>query len=78
MQQTSTQIDMIAYLYGESTPAQTKATEAAIAADPVLRGELAELTQAQASLPRVRFSARRRLLDAIRNYATGPDLQLSL
>lgn len=78
MPQTSTQIDMIAYLYGESTPAQTKTTEAAIAADPVLRGELAELTQAQASLPRVRFSARRRLLDAIRNYAGGPDLQLSL
>ncbi len=78
MPHTSPQIDMIAYLYGESTPAQTKATEAAIAADPVLRGELAELTQAQASLPRVRFSARRRLLDAIRNYAGGPDLQLSL
>ena len=69
---------MIAYLYGESTPAQTKATEAALAADPVLRGELAALTQAQASLPRVRFSARRRLLSAIRSYAVGPDLQLSV
>lgn len=78
MAQTFTQSDMIAYLYGESTPAQTEATEAALAADPVLRGELAELTQAQASLPRVRFSARRRLLDVIRNYAVGPDLQLSV
>ena len=78
MPQTFTQSDMIAYLYGESTPAQTEATEAALAADPVLRGELAELTQAQASLPRVRFSARRRLLEAIRNYAVGPDLQLSV
>lgn len=69
---------MIAYLYGESTPAQTKSTEAALAGDPFLRGELAELTQAQASIPRVRFSARRRLLAAIRNYAVGPDLQLSV
>lgn len=76
--QTSTQIDMVAYLYGESTAAQTKSTEAALAADPVLRGELAELTQAQASVPRVRFSARRRMLEAIRNYAVGPDLQLSV
>jgi anti-sigma factor RsiW len=78
MKQTFTSNDMIAYLYGESTPAQTRATEAALAADPVLRGELAELTQAQASVPRVRFSARRRLLDAVRNYAFGPDLQLSV
>ena len=57
MDQTFTKNDIVAYLYGESTPAQTRATEAALAADPVLRGELAELTQAQASLPRVRFSA---------------------
>ena len=78
MFQTSTQLDMIAYLYGESSPAQTKATEAAIAADPVVRGELAELVQAQAALPKVRFSARKRLLRVIRSYAAGPDLQLSL
>ncbi|TXF90826.1 hypothetical protein FUA23_05140 [Neolewinella aurantiaca] len=78
MKQTSTHNDMLAYLYGESTPAQTRATEAALAADPVLRGELAELTQAQAALPRVRFSARKRLLDVVRNYAFGPDLQLSV
>ncbi|MEM1359851.1 MAG: hypothetical protein AAGF89_16720 [Bacteroidota bacterium] len=78
MNQTFTQNDMIAYLYGESTPAQTRATEAALAADPVLRGELGELTQTQASLPKVRFNARRRLLQAIRNYAVGPDLQLSI
>ena len=78
MLQTSTQLDMIAYLYGESTPAQTRATEAALAADPVLRGELTELTRAQAALPKVRFSARRRILRVLRNYASGPDLQLSL
>ena len=78
MDSTSTQFDMVAYLYGECTPAQTRATEAALAADPVLRGELSELTQAQASLPKVRFSARRRLLQVIRNYASGPDLQLSI
>ncbi len=78
MHKTFTQNDMIAYLYGESTPDQTKTTEAALAADPVLRSELAELTQAQASLPRVRFNARRRLMDVIRNYAMGPDLQLSV
>ncbi|MFT4685297.1 MAG: anti-sigma factor RsiW [Neolewinella sp.] len=78
MQQTFTPNDIVAYLYGESTPAQTRATEAALAADPVLRGELTELTQTQASLPRVRFSARRRLLSVVRNYAFGPDLQLSV
>lgn len=78
MKQAFTQIDMVAYLYGECTPAQTRATEAALAADPVLRGELAELTQAQAAVPRVRFNARRRLLEVIRNYAVGPDLQLSV
>ncbi len=78
MDQTFTPNDMVAYLYGECTLAQTRATEAALAADPVLRGELAELTQAQASVPRVRFSARRRLLEVVRNYALGPDLQLSV
>ncbi|MFT6000195.1 MAG: anti-sigma factor RsiW [Neolewinella sp.] len=78
MDQTSTQINMVAYLYGESTPAQTRATEAALAADPVLRGELTELTQTQAAVPKVRFNARRRLLNVVRNYAFGPDLQLSL
>lgn len=78
MASTSTQNDLIAYLYGESTPAQTKSTEAALAGDPVLRSELTELTQAQASLPRLRFSARRRLLKAIRSYAKGADLQLSV
>ena len=78
MKQTFTKNDMIAYLYGESTPAQTQATEAALAADPVLRGELGELTQAQASLPKVRFNAKRRLLQAIRSYAIGPDLQISI
>jgi len=78
MNQTFTKNDMVAYLYGESTPGQTRATEAALAADPVLRGELGELTQAQASLPKVRFNARRRLLQAIRSYAVGSDMQLSL
>ena len=78
MHKTFTKNDMIAYMYGDSTPAQTEATEAALAADPVLRGELAELTQTQASLPRVRFNAKRRLLGAIRSYAFGPDLQLSV
>jgi anti-sigma factor RsiW len=78
MDQTFTQNDIVAYLYGESTPAQTRVTEAALAGDPVLRGELAELTQAQASVPRVRFSARRRLLQVVRSYALGPDLQLSV
>lgn len=66
-------LDVIAYLYGESTPAQTRATEAALAADPVLRGELADLTAAQAALPKVRFHARERLLRAIRGYARGTD-----
>ncbi|OAV44712.1 hypothetical protein [Lewinella sp. 4G2] len=78
MQQTSTQFDMIAYLYGEATPAQVRATENAIAADPVVRRELTELVEAQASLPKVAFSAPRRLMRALRNYASGPDLQLSL
>ena len=78
MKRTFTQNDIVAYLYGECSPAQTRATEAALAADPVLRGELAELTQAQASLPRVAFRAPRRLLKAVRNYALGPDLQLSV
>ena len=78
MKQTFTKNDMVAYLYGDSTPAQTRATETALAGDPVLRGELGELTRTQASLPKIRFNAKRRLLQAIRNYAVGPDLQLSL
>lgn len=78
MDQTFTQNDIVAYLYGESTPAQMRNTEAALAGDPVLRREFAELTQAQVAIPRVRFSARRRLLQVVRNYALGPDLQLSV
>ena len=78
MTPNSTQLDMIAYLYGESTPAQTRATERALAADPVLRGELTELTVSQASVPRLRFSAPKRILRIIRDYAAGPDLQLSV
>lgn len=77
MKQTFTQNDMIAYLYGESTPAQTQATEAALAADPVLRGELAELTEAQAALPKVKFQPRRRLLRFLQDYASI-DYQLSM
>lgn len=71
MKHTFTRNDLVAYVYGDATPAQAKATEAALAADPVLRHELAQLVAAQASLPRVRFSPRRRLVDAIRRYASS-------
>ncbi len=73
-----TDLDLIAYLYGETTPDQSETTESALAADPVLRHELTELTIAKAGIPKVRFNAPRRLLRVLRNYAAGPDLQLSL
>ena len=69
MTQTFTLNDLVAYAYGDTTRAQAQATEAALAADPVLVTELAELVESQARLPKVRFNARRRLLDAIRKYA---------
>ncbi|NJC26349.1 hypothetical protein [Neolewinella antarctica] len=78
MQQSSTHLDLVTYLYGESTTAQAQATEKSLAGDPVLRHEFTDLVQAQASLPKVRFSARKRLLQVIRKYAAGPDLQLSV
>ena len=42
-----------------------------MAADPVLVSEMVELVEAQASLPRVRFGPRRRIVNAILRYATG-------
>ena len=67
--QTFTLNDLVAYTYGDTSPAQREATEAALAGDPVLRTELAELVRAQAALPAVRFQPRRRLLEVIRRYA---------
>ncbi len=69
MMQTFTLNDLVAYAYGDTTPAQLRATEAAIAGDPVIRMELTELVEAQAALPKVSFRPRRRLLEAIRRYA---------
>ena len=71
MMHTFTQNDLVAYVYGDASPDQTEATEAALAADPVLVSEMVELVEAQASLPRVRFSPRRRMVNAILRYATG-------
>ena len=71
MMHTFTKNDLVAYCYGDTTPAQADATEAALAGDPVLRHELTELTEAQAALPRLRFQPKKRLLAAIRRYAAG-------
>ena len=77
MKHTFTQNDLVAYVYGDGTPAQLAAAESALAGDPVLVSDLVELVEAQASLPRVRFSPRARILKAIRRYATGePSPQL--
>ena len=69
MMRTFTLNDLVAYTYGDTTPAQLAATEAALAGDPVLRTKLTELVEAQAALPKVKFRPRRRLLNAIRRYA---------
>ncbi|MCP9236405.1 hypothetical protein [Lewinella sp. JB7] len=71
MKQTFTQADLVAYVYGEADKDQIEATEAAIAADPALVTELVRMVEAQASLPRIKFSPRRRIVDAILRYARG-------
>ncbi|WP_157974339.1 hypothetical protein [Lewinella sp. IMCC34183] len=77
MKQSFTQEDLVAYVYGEATGEQVRATEAALAADPALVTELTRLVEAQANLPKVRFSPRRRIIEKILNYArTEPAPQL--
>ena len=71
MKQFFTHEDLVAYVYGEATKDQITATEAAIAADPALITELVRLVEAQAALPKVKFSPRRRIVDAILRYARG-------
>lgn len=69
MKQHFTQDDLMAYVYGEASQEQIQVTEAAIAADPVLRGELTRLVESAANLPKVRFNPRRRIIKAILRYA---------
>ncbi|THH39737.1 anti-sigma factor [Neolewinella litorea] len=69
MKQQFTQEDLVAYVYGEADRDQIRATEAALAADPALVTELTRLVEAQASLPKVRFSPRKRIVNAILRYA---------
>lgn len=69
MKQQFTQDDLVAYVYGEASRDQIQATEAALAADPALVTELTRLVEAQANLPKVRFSPRRRIVKAILRYA---------
>ncbi len=69
MTKNFTPFDFVAYLYGEGTPNQTKATEAALAADPVLADELEAMTMAQAAIPRVKFNAPKRVLRRILGYS---------
>ncbi len=71
MKQRFTQEDLVAYVYGEASKEQIAATEAALAADPALITELSRLVEAQASLPRVRFSPRKSIVKAILRYARG-------
>jgi anti-sigma factor RsiW len=71
MKKTFTKNDLVAYAYGEATEAQIQATEAALSADPALITELIHLVEAQAALPRVKFSPRRRIVNAILRYARG-------
>ena len=71
MKQNFTQEDLVAYIYGEADNNQIKATEAALAADPLLVHQLTELVEAQASLPKVMFNPRRGIVKAILRYARG-------
>ena len=71
MKQDFTQEDLVAYIYGEADHNQIKATEAALAADPLLVHQLTELVEAQASLPKVMFNPRRGIVKAILRYARG-------
>lgn len=69
MTRNFTPSDLIAYVYAEASPAQSAATEAALAADPVLREEHDELTMAKEALPRVKFNAPKKLLDRVLGYS---------
>ena len=71
MKQIFTKNDLVAYAYGEATEEQIQATEAALEADPALITELVRMVEAQAALPRIKFSPRRRIVDAILRYARG-------
>jgi len=69
MTQNFTPFDLIAYVYGEITPLQVEATEAALAADPILSHEMDELIVAKESLPRIKFNAPKRVLNSILGYS---------
>lgn len=69
MMQNSTQTNLVAYLYGDATPARAEETEAALAADPLLAEELDELSMAKSNVPRVLFSAPPAVLGRIIGYS---------
>ena len=71
MKQDFTQEDLVAYIYGEADKDQISATEAALAGDPLLVHQLTEMVETQASLPKVLFTPRRRIVKAILRYARG-------
>jgi len=69
MQQTSTSIDLIKYLYQETSAHEAQAVEEALRSDPVLAREFRALKRAKQTLPRVKFSASRSTLQRIKCYS---------
>ena len=69
MTNTSTPCSLIAFLYRETKPEETRAIQQDLAIDTLLREELEGLRQAKRALPQVTFSPSDRSLENILAYS---------
>lgn len=69
MKQYYTQLDLIRYIYRETSAAEALEIAEAISEDPLLLEEYQELYQSYLQLPKAKFSPRPSALQAILSYS---------
>ncbi len=68
-QNSTTVLPLLKYLYRETTPAENVLIEQALAENEDLRSNFSRLQQAQQQLPKVKFNAGRKSLQAVLRYS---------
>ena len=69
MKQNFTQLDLIRFIYRETSAAETIAIGEALSENPLLYGEYEELYEGYRQLPKAKFSPRPETLQNILNYS---------
>ncbi len=69
MKQNYTQLDLIRFIYKETSAAESVAISDALGKDPLLSDEYEELFEGYRLLPKAKFSPRPKALNAILGYS---------